>query len=268
MNALLSVILFVTIGTLWSPPALFAESVTWEEQAERLQFVSGALLDHIPMGEMPMGLSNIMVKSNISKLPQTNPTVGAKSEKVPSSPIHAVPTLQADFARDGGVFISGVRLWGGMLPPGSEKMVGLSAKLTEKSFGAAMLARLKFGFFEPGFEIGAQRSIAKVSGAITAEDANDSFHVDTLIGYGALGARIPALNVWGNLMAIARNSRSEFAIPADGTYFQLNDNQGPVGFQASVGADLFMGVNVGIGQLYLPERLTMTRVLAGIKVGI
>jgi hypothetical protein len=29
-----------------------------------------------------------------------------------------------------------------------------------------------------------------------------------------------------------------------------------------------MGVNVGIGQLYLPERLTMTRVLAGIKVGI
>jgi hypothetical protein len=242
--------------------------VTWEEQAERLQFVSGALLDHLPMAEGLPGGSQIFFKSNISLLPKTNPTVGSKSESVPSSPIHAIPTVQFDIVRDVGAISSGVRIWGGYLPSGSEKLVGLKASLTEKSYGAGFLLRYKAGFLEPYLEGGAQQSISTVRGAITASDADDTFHVDVLIGYGAIGTRVPSLKMWGNVMTIARNSRSQFSIPSDGTNFELVDGQAPVGFQLSTGMELFWGLNVGVGQLYLPNRLTMTRVLSGIKVNL
>ena len=263
-----STVSWVLLSWTLSFTRVSAATTTWELQAERLQLVSATLLDNIPIAEMPMGDGNIMVKSNVSLLPKLNNTVGAKNEKVPSSPVHGVPTLQVDLCPvKGAILTAGIRAWGGYLPPGSEKAVGLKAVISEKSFGAGFIARFKTGIIEPGFEAGAQRSISKVDGAITSVGAKDQFRADTLIGYGAIGFRVPAIRMWANILSAARTSISTFSIPEDGTFFTLIDNHGKIAFQGAGGFDLPLGLNVGVAQLYVPERLAMLRVFGGIKVG-
>lgn len=246
---------------------------TWEQQAERLQNVSAAMLDDLPFGEMPMGARNITLKGNISLLPKTNPTIGAKSESVPSSPVHTVPSIQADFVSDVVAgWTTGLRLWAGYLPSGSEKLVRLKASMSQSLYGASWINRFRFGAIEPGFEIGVQKSFAKVKGAITATDADDEFAAQTQISYGAFGFRIPVWRVWTTVLFARRHAESEFYIPADQTRLSLvdiGDDASPgLATQVAAGVDFASGLQLGLGQVIVPKRLTMTRILVGWKVSL
>lgn len=247
----------------------FAE--TWEQQAERLQNVSAAMLDDIPLAEMPVGASNIQLKSNISFLPKTNPTIGAKSESVPSSPVHTVPTLQCDLAGDVLLdWTTGLRLWGGYLPAGTEGLVGLKATMTQRLYGVGWINRFKLGAIEPGFEIGIQKTAAEITGSMTASDAKDEFSVSTQIVYAAVGMRIPTWRTWINGLLATRRAESQFYIPADATNLHfidtLDDGGASAAYQVAAGIDFSNGIQIGVGQLFVPRRLTMTRVLIGWKV--
>lgn len=253
------------------PTTLHAE--TWEQQAERLQNVSAAMLDDMPFAETPMGVSNIIVKANVSVLPKTNPKVGGKSESVPSSPIHTVPTLQGDIAKEViGMWTTGARIWAGYLPAGSEKLVGLKAAISQSVIGAAWINRFRLGTIEPGFECGLQKGDAKVKGAITSTDSNDEFKAQTSIFYGAAIIRVPAWRSWSSLLIAKRRSESEFYIPADQTRMTITDSLADASptfaEQVAIGTDLMNGVQLGIAQIYVPNRLTMTRILVGWKVAL
>lgn len=251
--------------------ALYAE--TWEQQAERLQNVSAAMLDDVPFAEILSGSSHVLFKSSLSILPKTNPTIGAKSESVPSSPIHMVPTVQADFIHQPQQsWSTGLRAWAGYLPSGTEKLVGLNASMSQWKLGASWINRFTLGELEPGFELGLQKTAAKLSGAITASDANDEFKVSTQLVYGAIALRIPKWQTWTSLIFLRRTAESEFYIPADSTRLSLTDTMddggSPISEQIAAGYEFANGWQVGLGQLYVPDRLTMTRLLAGWKVAL
>lgn len=251
--------------------AAYAE--TWEQQAERLQNVSAAMLDDLPFAEMLSGPVSVMVKANISLLPKTNPKVGSKSESVPSSPFHTVPTVQGEVSRDlFAGWVTGARLWLGYLPAGSEKLVGLKAGIHQSVYGLSWINRYKLGSVEPGFELGLQKSSATVKGAITASESEDEFKADTQVSYIALGLRVPTWRAWSSLLIAKRKAESEFYIPADQTRLKLVDTMDDatpaVAAQLAVGVDLQNGFQLGMAQVFIPKRLTMTRVLIGWKVAL
>lgn len=251
--------------------ATAVQAETWEQQAERLQNVSAAMLDDLPFAEMPSGLINMIVKANVSLLPKTNSTVGGKSESVPSSPVHTVPTVQGEISEEVVThWYSGGRLWLGYLPSGSEKLVGLNAAIKQSVYGVAWINRYQSGFVEPGFELGFQKGSAMIKGAITASDSDDEFKADTQITYGAFGLRVPEWRAWTTLMFAQRKAESEFFIPSDQTRLQLvdtlDDASPRLAEQLAVGMDLDHGVQVGVAQVFVPKRLTMTRLLMGWKV--
>jgi hypothetical protein len=246
----------------------FAKEVTWEVQAERLQNVSAALLDNLPVGEPVSAQFAIGLGTQISFLPKPSPRIGGKSEKVPSSPVHAVPTVTLSglpFLNVGswGRFF-GVQGWAGFLPPGGEKLFGVKAKLTQYSLGAAVLGAFPvtstFYVYSP---LGFQYNNIDVEGAITASDANDSFKAKTSVFYIAPGIRYVPWKIWANVFLGKKTTRSEFKIPKDDTLFDIKDDLSdtpfPVITQLSVGTDLPYNFSANLSYEIMVERLTMPR---------
>jgi hypothetical protein len=77
-----------------------AFGVNWEQQSERLLQISGSILEGVPMGDPAISKYRLGLYADVSLLPKLNPTIGSKTEKVPSSPVHAVPSLLAGAAFD------------------------------------------------------------------------------------------------------------------------------------------------------------------------
>lgn len=248
--------------------ASFAAPVTWEEQAERLQNVSASLLDGAPVGE-PLQNTSAEVRAVVSFLPKVNSKIGSKSEKVPSSPVHAVPTLQFN-AVSGRAF--GVQLWGGYLPPGGEKLFGIKAKLSQWQVGGAVQGILPLQGFELFLPVGFQMGKATLTGPITAADSDDDFVSTTRFLYLAPGVRFPALNVWAGVLVANKNTKSEFKISSEGTNLSLidmlSDSSFPYVTQASVGWFHASGVQLAVSELFVPKRVTMPRLLVSYQYSL
>ena len=244
--------------------------VTWDEQAERLQNISATLLDGIPFAEPIIKPRGVEGHAAISFLPKTNPTVGGKSEDVPSSPVHMVPTFQFGH-RPAGILSGnlGYKLWAGYLPAGGEKLVNINAKLSQYLVGSSLSYTFPMGqSLSIHVPVGAQVSSATVRGAITAKDSNDSFDTSTMAFYLAPGLSLPLESLlgkggvaWSSLLLGSKTTSSEFQIPADDTDFNLKDNRMMV--QLASGVQLESGIQVGAGLLYVPERLMMPRLRLG-----
>lgn len=244
-----------------------AIGVTWEQQAERLQLVSASLLDGLPIAEPVNSRISVGIKSIVSFLPTVNPQVGAKKEKVPSSPVHAVPTLQGDwnFYANGPLKISS-RIWAGYLPAGAEKLLGIKAALSESIVGFMGEGQYDLNPMAVFYsQMGYQYSSVKIKGAITATDAADSFSATNSFVYWAPGIRIPTFNAWANLLFGRRSGSSAFSIPADNTTLTLTDTGADASFplttQIAAGWRHPVGIQVGIAQLWVPNRLAMPRLL-------
>ena len=241
-----------------------ASAVVWERQAERLQKVSAALLDAAPVGEPIAGALALSLGVNVSFLPSVDPTVGGKKEKVPSAPVHTVPTITGSTRAWGsGDFGLGTSLWAGYLPSGAEALFGIDAKLSQAVFGGQITPTyegLGWGLFLP---IGVQRSSADMVGAITAEGANDKFKSETTLIFIAPGIQIPALGLWANVLLADRRNVSQFTIPADDTDFRLRDSLGdadwPILTQVTIGYRPWSWLQVTASEQWTPARLLMPR---------
>ena len=241
-----------------------ASAVVWERQAERLQKVSAALLDAAPVGEPIAGALALSLGVNVSFLPSVDPTVGGKKEKVPSAPVHTVPTItRSTRAWGSGDFGLGTSLWAGYLPSGAEALFGIDAKLSQAVFGGQITPTyegLGWGFFLP---IGVQRSSAEMVGAITAKGANDKFKSETTLIFIAPGIQIPALGLWANVLLADRRNVSQFTIPADDTDFRLRDSLGdadwPILTQVTIGYRPWPWLQVTASEQWTPARLLMPR---------
>lgn len=244
-----------------------AQGVTWEQQAERLQLVSATLLDGLPIAEPVHAQISVGLKAIVSLLPTLNPQVGAKKEKVPSSPVHSVPTLQGDwnFYAKPPLRVS-TRIWAGYLPAGTEKLMGIKASLSESIMGFMAEGQYDLNSMATVYtQMGYQYSSVAIKGAITATDAEDSFLATNSFLYLAPGLKIPMYNVWANVLFGKRRGRSTFSIPSSNTNLTLTDTGADASFpfatQIAAGWMHPIGVQVGIAELWVPNRLAMPRML-------
>ncbi|NBW82448.1 hypothetical protein EBR21_11905 [bacterium] len=239
----------------------------WYEQAERLQLVSAALLDGPPIAE-PAPLSPFVeFRMLTSLLPKVNPKVGAKSEKVPAAPFHAVPTLAGGLplAKSGRGTLVGTA-WGGLLPlPKSlAKTIGVNASMNQYILGMSG----EYYFLLPKLttytSVGGQLGNATLSGSITSLDANDSFEAKMLMFYLAQGVQFRSTPLWANGMVIFRKGTSAFDIGAEKTKFTrddtLADAQVPLAVQMTVGFSMLKRkLHLALSEYLVPNRLAMPR---------
>lgn len=241
-------------------------AVTWEAQAERLQQVSAAQLDAAPIPAPYSVPLTFRFQVNSALLPKVDPTVGGKSEKVPAAPFHAIPMVQIE---DGGdltpsKWISG-GLWVGHLPPGGEKLVGITAKLQQTIYGAGFMISHKGQVFRPYLQFFAQQGTADMQGGITSEHAKDKFDVETKLWGVSLGNQmmLGGQNIWFAASFASRSADSKFYIEEDQTTFKLNDYQklslGDGLRQVAGGIDFSWGLRIGGGISNVPNRITMPK---------
>jgi hypothetical protein len=239
----------------------------WYEQAERLQLVSAALLDGPPISE-PVPLSPFVeFRMLTSFLPKVNPKVGSKSEKVPSVPFHAVPTLSGGLplAKSGRGTLVGTA-WGGLLPlPKSiAKTIGVNASMNQYIVGMSSEFYFRLPTLTTYSSVGGQLGKATLSGSITAVDAQDSFEAKMLMFYLAQGVQFRKTPLWANGMVLFRKGTSAFDIGAEKTKFvrddTLADAQVPLALQMTVGFSMLKrSLHLALSEYLVPNRLAMPR---------
>lgn len=256
--------------------AYASEGVTWEEQAERLQNVSATLIDGAPISWIPAEGWTLSAGAGLSLLPETNPTVGAKSEKVPASPAHAIPQVGVGYGLGFGVADLGARAWFGYLPSGVEQLVGIDAQMSQSAFGIAAGARFGLSILPfvgaPGVEMGWQSASAEVQGAITAEDANDTFLVDSQLLFFGVGVYPESFGLHLAVVLGTKSTESSFEIPSDNTKLELDDDLSdaplPLWLQFQAGWKFPFGLSVGLAEIWVPDRVLMPRIFGQYEYSI
>jgi hypothetical protein len=239
----------------------------WFEQAERLQNVSATLLDGPPISEPVPTKGFIAGRLATSLLPKPSSKVGDKEEKVPAAPVHAVPTLVT-----GGPLIASGRYtlvataWAGYLPlPQSiAKTMGVNAALNQYQFGGSMENVFRLSKIFLTTSAGVQYSRASLTGAITAEDTEDSFTSSATLVHVSQGIRSRTMPLWANGMILMRRVKSKFKVKEEQTEFVRTDTMAdarlPVAFQMTIGATFNKNLHLALSEYVVPDRLVMPRV--------
>ncbi|MEN9827164.1 MAG: hypothetical protein RI953_2909 [Pseudomonadota bacterium] len=261
--------------TLWGFAAFgFAAGVSskakaaawWYEQAERLQNVSATLLDGPPISEPVPNRNFIAGRMLTSLLPKASGKVGDKEEKVPSAPVHGVPTLVAGMPlyASGKYSLVGTG-WAGVLPlPVSiAKVMGINASLTQFAFGASGENMYRLSSMILTTSVGFQYANATIDGAITAADAKDNFNAATTLFHVSQGVRARTMPLWANAMFLVRRSTSKFSITKEQTEFvrtdKMADAQIPISTQLTIGATYNKNIHFALSEYIVPDRLIMPR---------
>ena len=260
--------LLALIGSLFA--ASRAHAVNWEQQSERLLQISGALLEGVPIGDPPTAKWRLGIFADLSLLPKVNPTIGAKKEKVPSSPVHAVPSLFGSAAYEmSEKWKLTSNLQAGYLMPGLESLLGVKAKLSQWTAGGTIgVLGLVSKAFALQFDMGAHLSNSHLVGAITAPDAKDEFRSQATVLFVRPGLFLPESGIWTNLTLGTRSTESKLVIPSDQTTLNTKDNMKDAGlpffFQPAIGyTHQDSGVVAGLGLMFIPARAYFPRIHLG-----
>ena len=255
----------------WCGTASVALATRFEEQAERLQNVSATLLDSVPAfspglaahptSAVPLSLG---LSSVVSLLPKVSPTVGAKTEKVPSSPVHTVPSLFVSARVPDWKNVS-LDAYAGLLPPGGEKIFGIQAKLIQWQVG--FRPSFSYSLSSASTLVGAplvHYTVADMTGRIAShKSTKDSFIAKTLI-YGA-EIQWQYRDFWASGLFAKKHTHSVFAIADDDTSLSQTDTlqDGPPGvlMQVALGATVLQNFSIGIAEIAVPQRLLMPKLV-------
>lgn len=239
----------------------------WYEQAERLQHVSAALLDGPPISEPVPNKNFIGARLSLSVLPETNPTVGAKKEKVPAAPVHTVPTFVAGMQifNSGRYSLMGTASAGYLyLPESIGKLMGVKANLNQFAMGANAENMLRLSNMILTTSFGFQYSKVNVEGGITAAEAKDVFDATTTLVHLTQGIKGRTIPLWANAMFVVRRNSSKFNISLEKTEFarqdKMEDAQPPIATQVTIGASLGQSMQLALSEYIVPDRLIMPRV--------
>ena len=258
-----------------SLPLRAQETTIWHDQAERVMFVSATLLDNLPIGEPRAGFHTLGISLTLSMLPEVNPTVGGKQEKVPASPVAAMPTLKGTytFKKFKNWALAG-RLYAGAVFPGAESILGINAKLTQYGFGGLALFEKNTGPLRTFFQVGIHYITTELFGSITSKDGCnleftdkdtsgcDFFDSTTFYSYAVMGVTHWKSKFFANLQLGVRSTDASFLITADATELKGSDismEQGwPFATQGVVGWR-WKTVQVALAELWVPNRILMPR---------
>lgn len=248
-------------------------AIGWEDQAERLQLVSAAMLDAQPLLTPIESKWHLGLRSVVSALPKTNATVGGKTEQPPQPPVHSVPTLELGTKYELGAAgaVHG-RAWFGYLPQSAAKTTGMDAACRQQIWGLALgykMDRLSEVIVRTDF--GSQSATTHVEGAMTEANSSDKFDVNSRIDFASLTLAPQRLkSLWIQVQAAQRRVQSRFEIPKDDTALEFLDESrfasGNASSQIATGYDFTNGISVAAGYLNVPGRLSMPRFLVGYNV--
>ncbi len=233
-------------------------TVVWEQQAQRLQDINASFLDAAPIVQPQSMGKGLKFHLPISLLPKVNTTIGSKSEKVPTSPIHTIPILSLFYGQGGW----SVDIWGGFLPTGAEKIMGLSSSVTE--FLGGLKGSYSFVLsndIQTELSLGAQYSQADVEGGITEIDAKDSFKTQSTLFYSGFSF-IYSHVCWASLSLGIKKTKSTLDIPSDQAHLVTTDtlSDSTIPLYTTIMAGLtYNSWKVGIGEHYVPLRLWMPK---------
>lgn len=246
-----------------APPA--SAAVLWMDQAQRLQEVSASLLDTMPVPRPLPSQMHLGIRTDLSFLPSPNPRVGAKLEKLPSSPVQSIPAL---FAGSGVLLTEresvALEMWAGLLPPGAEKLLGIEASLLQVQWGArAQLATARFGAIRWSAGAGLAKTNSKVSGKISSASGNDIFAADHTMKFAEALVQHQPSGSWLGVMLGDKKTVSRLAIAEDATDLVLTDTLAHAGqpywSQYTVGVATDSGWSIALSELVIPRRLEMPR---------
>jgi len=245
-----------------------AESASWwYEQAERLQLVSASLLDGAPVAEPAPTSTFIEARLLTSLLPKTDPTVGAKQEKVPAAPLHTVPTFVAGMPiTTSGRFTLVGTGWAGylLLPESIASLMGVNATLSQYIAGASLESFFRLNTINLITSVGGQFGSYDLEGAITADDGEDSFKGSLTTLYLSQGVQARKIPLWANAMILMRRGTSTFKVGKEKTEFIRADTMAdaplPLAAQITVGYTLFDSVHLSASEYMVPNRAILPRV--------
>lgn len=241
-------VLYSLLG-LMAHPALAAQ---WEQQATRLQLVQASLLDDAPVPSV-RPVHQVSLEITTSFLPEVSSHVGGKSESVPTSPIHAVPSVK--YGVSGSVsdhWSLAFEARAGFLPEQASRLVGLSATVRQTSFTGQLGLGNDTGFYATtGFHF----TKVAVRGGITAKDAQDTFDVSTMAPFVTSTFNVGPFFIAGLLGATG--SDTNFHVEADKTSFALSDQR--LILQATAGWADKSGFRAALSTYFVPQRVWMPR---------
>lgn len=253
-------------------------AVTWEQQAERLQLVSASFLDAQPLlssidQTSSTGSLRLEGKSIITPLPKLNATVGAKTEQPPQPPAHSIPTGEISYSSPEVLNSAAlVRLWAGYLPSSAAKATGMNATCEQIIQGYSFGLNLKANsFVSAAIEGGQQLAKTLVEGAITEENSQDRFDVQSQLSFVILSLTPKQYpNFWIQGQVAERNVRLDFHIPSDNTTFNLSDrstvSSGNASTQFTLGYKVSKNFQIAGGIQNTPQRSTTPRLLMSYSV--
>ena len=237
---------------------------TWQEQATRVEQINATFLDAAPFGD-PIGTekTSVGVQAVVTYLPKVSPNIGAKSESVPSSPIHTIPLFSfQQNAFTTKIFSLGYKLYAGYLPTGSERLIHLPASLTQTAYGFTLFpaVSIRGPKSQLYFPIGYQKAKATVKGAITEAGSNDRFTTNTsLLSFGI--GYFDQSGLFADVLIMQKKTTATFDIEVDQTSIPITDNL--MSEQISAGFVMASNFRFGAGYWYVPQRLKTARILFG-----
>lgn len=257
-----------------------AQAEVWKLQTERLLQVSGSLLDAVPAGaSIDQHPISIDFGGAVTFIPEIDPTVGSKQEGIPSAPVHFVPTLALSLTSSrliSGNISYSLRGWMGSLPSKVSRFaVGSQVSFHQRTSG------IEFAVFEKkpslvdtlrlGVKSYIQAAEAELSGHFStsvSSDQKDSFKSSNIHAGLSLFIRHDSTRIFSELLGIIRSSEVNFFIAEDSNSILVRDgyksdtnefSRGATGGQFSLGWNPIAGVQVGVAQLYLPQRIAAPR---------
>ena len=236
------------------------------EQAQRLQEISATLLDTMPVAS-PIGSNlNAGVRADLSFLPSPNPRVGAKVEALPSAPVQAIRTLFGSAGlMFGGFEAIAAEGWAGVLPKGTEKLLGIKAALIQYQYGArAEISSTRMGAARFVLGAGLTRTQSDLTGTISSTSGSDVFKSDSLITFASTSVQHVRSGLWGALMIGRKKTTSRLTITEDQTDLEVVDTlssaRQPHWTQVSLGFNLSKSFSFALSELMVPDRLEMPRI--------
>lgn len=257
-----------------------AQAEVWKLQTERLLQVSGSLLDDVPTGvSIDEHSIAIDVGGAVTIIPDIDPTVGSKQEGIPNAPIHFVPKAALSVgSKDilAGNTLLSLRGWLGFLPSQASRLVvGQGVDFQQRTAGIELSVVEKNPRFAQNLRLGVksyfQTNEAELSGHFSTSAAigpKDSFQVSNTQAGLALFLHHKTTGLFSEVLGLVRSSEIHFFISEDNNSIKLQDGYNPAtneladgaaGGQVSLGWSLYDGVQLGMAQLYLPQRIAAPR---------
>lgn len=256
------------LGAFALSPVENAQAEVWDDQTERLQVVNAALLDGAPaIFPFTSQKYHLGLNVDLSILPKVNPKVGTKKESVPQPPVHAVPKIAAGACvLSWGSSCLGAQIWAGYLPSAFSKVGGLkNGTFTQNLMGVGLPLSVQVPFMQkpwrltlrPWYQMGESELESKIS----SKEADDTFKVKSSLRGIDFGVGYVEYKLTGVFTFYSRDIDSEFYIVEDNNTIKIKDEQ-PAS-QWALGWSPYPGVQTGLAQIFIPKRITLTRIHLG-----